>query len=297
MRVYNFDSFTRGACTVLDQLSLHLPLWQLYVVVAAVLLLAETALIAGLLLQSARRRQAEDQVRQRETELRASYERIRTLARRLLGAHEAERARIARELHDDISQQVALLAIDLDLLTRAGDDIPGGVDGLAHEALDRVHGLARSVRDLSHRLHPAKLQLTGLVPALGSLQREFSQPGMAIAFSHENVPALRQDLTLCLFRIVQEALQNAVKHSRACEVAIRLSGGPEGLTLTITDNGVGFDVDAVSGSGLGLPTMAQRLEPFGGALRIRTRPGAGTRLEISVPSGVVRATAGSARSA
>ncbi len=223
-------------------------------------------------------------MRSNQAELRTSYERIRHLGGRLLNTQEAERARIARELHDDIAQQVALLALDLERLEGFGQGRAPTVQRLVREAVDRAHGIARSVHDLSHELHPAKLGLLGLVPALTGLQREVSQPGLTIAFQHDNVPAsLPQDVTLCLFRIVQEALQNAAKHSGAREVSVRLSGGTDGLALTIIDDGIGFDVDAAWGRGLGLISMGERLESIGGTLKVRSEPGVGTRLEITVP--------------
>jgi signal transduction histidine kinase len=222
--------------------------------------------------------------RRAENELRESSERIRDLGGRLLSAQEAERARIARELHDDISQQVALLSMDLQMLSGFGRDADGDSEGLAREALARADGLARSVHDLSHRLHPAKLQLVGLVASIGSLRRELSQPGLEIAFAHEQVPAaLPHDLTLCLFRIAQEALRNAIRHGRASVITIALRGGPRALALEIADNGDGFDVDAAWGKGLGLVSMSERLESQGGTLTIHSRHGAGTRIEVTVP--------------
>ena len=143
--------------------------YKIYILGAGTVLLAQTFLIAGLLVQRRRRRQAEEQVRGSEEALRRSYERIRDLGSRLLQAQDTERSRVARELHDDISQQIALLSIDLELLSGA---VPPDTEGLAGEALDRVHGIARSVHDLSHRLHPAKLRLIGLVAAIQALQRE-----------------------------------------------------------------------------------------------------------------------------
>jgi len=259
--------------------------YKVYILGAAAILLAQTALIAGLLLQQSRRREAEEQVRGSQAQLQTSYERIRDLGVRLLSAQESERARIARELHDDISQQVALLTMDLELLGSADRHQS---EKLADEALIRAQEIARSVHDLSHRLHPAKLRLIGLVPALKALQREFSQSDTAISFTHDNVPpTLAPDLTLCLFRVVQEALQNAVKSGRAPHVSVHLSAGPEGLTLTIADDGVGFDVAAAWGQGLGLISMAERLEAIGGTLKIHSKPGAGTRLDISVPLDVL----------
>ena len=143
---------------------------------------------------------------------------------------------------------------------------------------------ALRVHDLSHRLHPAKLRLIGLVTALQGLQQELSQPGIAIAFTHENVPpTLPPDLMLCLFRIVQEALQNAIKHSGANQLSVHLAGNPEGLTLTVADDGVGFDVKSAWGKGLGLISLGERVETAGGTFEILSTPGAGTRVEVRVP--------------
>jgi signal transduction histidine kinase len=253
-----------------------------YILGALAVLLAQSALIAGLLVQRARRRQAEMKLQARERELRSSYDRIRDLGRRLLNAQEDERARIARELHDDVSQQIAVLTIDLHLLNRPDQEHTPDHDRLA-AALGHAQGVARSVRDLSHRLHPTNLQLIGLVPALGTLQRDLVGTGIAIVFSHEHVPlALPQEVTLCLFRIAQEALRNVVAHSRARNVSIRLSGSDGALVLTIADNGVGFDVE-MEHHGLGLISMSERAEQVGGTLRIRSSPDGGTRVEVTVP--------------
>ena len=245
--------------------------YRWYIGAAAGLLLAQSGLIGALLVQARRRRRAEA--------------RIRDLASRLLGAQDAERSRIARELHDDVSQQTALLSIDLQLLIDSDPDEPDAREELARKALHRTETIAHTVHMLSHRLHPAKLQLMGLVSSLSSLQREFSKTDVALAFTHQNVPdQLPHDLTLCLFRIVQEALHNAVRHGSARQVSVDLTGGPKGLTLVIADDGVGFDVDAVSAKGLGLISMRERLEPLAGTLEIHSRPGAGTRLNIFVPT-------------
>jgi signal transduction histidine kinase len=256
-----------------------------YITGAAVVLLAQFALIVGLLLQRRRRQSAEWQVRESAEKLRSSYERIRDLGGRLLGAQDAERARIARELHDDVSQRLALLAFDLDLMR--GEDQPQHrrrIDRLVHGAFDRAQDVAKSVHDLAHRLHPARLQI-GLVAALSGLQREPFTPDLQITFSHDDVPeGLHQEITLCLYRVVQEALHNAHKHSAAGHVVIHLCGDDRrGLVLTVTDDGVGFDVDAAWTSGLGLMSMAERVESVGGRLTIRSAFGAGTHLEVSVP--------------
>jgi signal transduction histidine kinase len=241
--------------------------YQNYILGAASILLAQSALIAGLLVQRTRRRQAE--------------QRIRDLGARLLQAQESERAHIARELHDDISQQMALLEIDMELL---GGAVSGDAAGMADGVLQRAQGVAKSVHDLSHRLHPAKLRLMGLVPALRGLQRELSHAGLDITLSADHLPPnLAPELTLCLFRVVQEALQNAAKHSGATTAMVQLAYGAKGLTLTIADDGCGFETTRGWQKGLGLISMKERLEAIGGTLRVRSAPGKGTRVIAIVP--------------
>lgn len=254
--------------------------YRLYIASAVTALVAQAALIAGLLIQRTRRRKAEREVRRSQAALQASYVRIRDLGSRLLNAQEDERSRIARELHDDISQQLAVLTIDLKLLGRPAQ----GHSALAAGALKRAEEIGASVRDLSHRLHPARLRVLGLVDAIAGLERELSHPGVTITFTHEGVPrTLPPDLTLCLFRIVQEALQNVNKHSDARNVSVDLTGTNAGLALTIVDDGVGFDVDAAWRRGLGLISVRERVEAIGGTFGLRSSPGAGTRLEVHVP--------------
>jgi signal transduction histidine kinase len=254
--------------------------YKIYILVTGAAIVAQTILIVGLLAQRTARRRAEHEARRSQAALRRSYDRLRDLGARLLNAQETERSRIARELHDDISQQMALLEMDLELLAEAVD---GQAVDLAGEVLHRVNGIAKSVHDLSHRLHPEKLRLIGLPAALDGLQRELSAPGVVISVTHDSVPALPADLTLCLFRVVQEALQNALKYSHARRVSVSLTGVGEALALTIVDDGAGFDIDAEWGKGLGLISMEERVQTVGGTFRLQSSPGAGTRLEISVP--------------
>jgi signal transduction histidine kinase len=163
--------------------------------------------------------------------------------------------------------------------------VQGKAQELTNDTLNRAQEIGRSVHDLSHRLHPAKLRLIGLVAALQGLRRELSsQQGIEITFTHDNVPsAIPEELAICLFRIVQEALQNAIKYSQGRHVSVHLHGGVSGLQLTIADDGVGFDVDLTWRKGLGLISMRERLEAVGGTIKIHSRPGEGTRLEIVVP--------------
>jgi len=261
-----------------------------YIIGAVTLMLAQTALIAGLLVQRARRQQVERELRGSERELRGSqarlrvsYNRIRHLSRRLLGEQEAERARIGRELHDDINQQLTMLSIELDRLR--SDQLPIDSAQRLSRALETTHGISTSVRDLSHRLHPARLQLIGLVGGLDSLRRDLSLPHLSIAFAHQGVPTvIDPDIALCLFRVAQEALGNAIKHSNARHISVELTGAPSSLALAITDDGKGFDVESVPNGGLGLVSMRERVESIGGLLEIHASPASGTRLKVTVPT-------------
>src|SRR5882672_3422926 len=232
-----------------------------YVAGVVVLVVAQTMFIAILFVQQGKRRRAEGRARRSEAELRASYERIRDLGGRLIAAQDAERARIARELHDDISQQVALVALELQMFADASTRQEADADVMGLGLIDRVRMLGRSLHDMSHQLHPAKLRLIGLVPAIEGLRREFLRPGITIAFAHDGVPAdLPHDFTLALFRVVQEAVRNAVEHSGARTISVRLAGTSRELSLVIADDGSGFDVNAAGTKGLGLISMRERLD-------------------------------------
>ncbi|HEY7172959.1 MAG TPA: sensor histidine kinase [Vicinamibacterales bacterium] len=251
-----------------------------YILAAMALLLAQSVLIGALLIQAARRRRAERQLQASETELRASYERIRDLGGRLLRAQEDERARISRELHDDISQQIAVLGIDLAMLEASP---PRGGEQLVSEAYERTQAVARRVRDLSHRLHPSNLALIGLSRALERLARDFANAGLTITFTHGDLPdGLPTDVTLCLFRVAQEALQNIVKHSGARAATMHLETVRGEVWLTIADEGTGFELRR-AGRGLGLISMEERVDQIGGTLRVRSTPGSGTAVYARVP--------------
>jgi len=265
--------------------------YRAYLLGLMLLVITQTALIVLLAIQVVRRRHAEANVEAGQARLLASYERVRQLGSRLIVAQDAERARIARELHDDIGQQLTLLSIDLDLLTSADDDSARPPQRIPRLLLDRAHQIARTVHDISHRLHPGRLRFLGLVEALQTLQREtMSQQRAPIRFSHDNVPAeLPHELSLAVYRVAQEALQNAIKYSGATQIAVNLVGGPDGISLSIIDDGAGFDPGAVQRAGLGLSTMAERLEPFGGSLIIKSTPGTGTHIEAIAPASAVAA--------
>ena len=257
--------------------------YRAYIIGATMLMLAQATLIAGLLVQRHTRQRIEVDLRGSQARLRHSYDRIRDLGRRLLGEQEAERARVARELHDDISQQLVILSLELEMLR--SDQAQGDGAMRLSRAMEATQGISTSVRELSHRLHPAKLRLIGLVGALDGLRRDCSLPHLPIAFCHRDVPAeIDHDVALCLFRVAQEALGNAIKHSDAHHVSVALTGEPSGLTLTITDDGKGFDVDGAPNGGLGLISMRERVESFAGAVEIQASRLSGTCLRVTVPT-------------
>jgi signal transduction histidine kinase len=200
----------------------------------------------------------------------------------LLQAQEAERTRIARELHDDVAQQLAALRMDLALLTKSVD---GPAASLAGEAVQYAVSAAESLRNLTHSLHPASVHVRGLVPSLAQLAVDLSQNGPRTTFTHERVPEpIQENVMVTIFRIAQEALQNALKHSHAEQVSVHLRGGPNDLRLTVIDDGVGFVMDAANrGSGIGLVSMRERAEAVGGTVKVQSSPRRGTRLDATIP--------------
>jgi signal transduction histidine kinase len=221
------------------------------------------------------------------TERKLAEAALSSVSRRLIEAQEQERARIARELHDDLSQQMALLQIGLEQLKQdAGELSPQARQQLLKIA-EVTTEVSSGMHDLSHRLHPSKLDTLGLVVSLGSLCREFSdRHRLHVEFAHRDVPAqIPQDVTLCLFRIAQEALQNVVKHSGATEAQVDLSGDTDGIDLCISDSGAGFSPESARGEvGLGLISMRERLRLVGGHLAVESEPSHGTRIHVRVSS-------------
>ena len=221
--------------------------------------------------------------RQAEEELLTSRQQLQTLTGRLIEAQEVERRRIARELHDDLSQGLALLAIELDLVARRPPVSPAGVAEALRGFSARVRELSADVHDLSHQLHPSKVEHLGLVASIRGLCHELGQRhGLTVTFAHGDVPAAIPEATaLCLYRIAQEALSNFVKHGGTDRAQVELAGTPGGLRLKVSDDGAGFDPGA--GGGLGLVSMRERLALCGGRLVIDSRPGGGTRITVCVP--------------
>ncbi len=218
--------------------------------------------------------------------LRQNQIELRDLTGKLLVAQEAERRRIARELHDDLSQSLALLAVQLDLVRRQPPATAAQLGTRVQELLAKVKALSSAVHTMSHQLHPAKLEQVGLVPAVISLCRELSEAhGVTIVVRHDRMPeALSNETALCLYRIVQESLQNVVKHARAHQAAVELIGDADSVRLRVSDDGKGFDANSSNGTGnLGLVSMRERLRLVDGQIAIESGA-AGTRIEVVVPN-------------
>ena len=222
------------------------------------------------------------------TDRKLAEEALATVGSRLIEAHEEERTWIARELHDDIAQRIALLAVELERCDHQG---PGSAVDMHQQfrlACRRVSDLGKDVQALSHRLHSSKLEYLGLVTAARSFCHELSeQRKVRIEFKQSDVPAtIPKEVSLCLFRVLQEALQNAVKHSADQNFTVELHGTKEGISLTVRDSGIGFDWrDAINRRGLGLISMRERLRLVNGELSIQSELGRGTTVLARVPNG------------
>ena len=223
------------------------------------------------------RKIAEDALRQSERDLRTSRDQVRDLARKLMVAQEDERRRISRELHDNLSQRMAALAIFVSNIKRQLAEGDPAIDELVN-VQDRVAGIAEEIRRLSHRLRPASLDV-GLAVALKSLAAEFGKPEgattkLSLPDSSEGIP---DDIALCIYRVAQESLHNIAKHSGATHVEIDLSFDDEHVNLLIKDDGCGFDpARAGYRKGMGLLSMEERVRSLQGNFKVSATPGYGT---------------------
>lgn len=228
------------------------------------------------------RQTVEKRLRDNQEELNKNYDRIRDLAGRLIHAQEEERKRIARELHDDVSQQIALLSIGLDNLASATRGTAQLERSQILELRQRTEEVAESVREVAHQLHSATLQHLGLTRGLEALCTTFSQQHrVAVELVTERLHGLSDDVSLCLFRVVQEALNNSVKHGQSKEIKVKLVQVAKLLHLKVADTGDGFNPSAVA-EGLGLVSMRERLRMVGGTLRVTSFRGRGTVIEAVV---------------
>jgi signal transduction histidine kinase len=227
--------------------------------------------------------QAEEAADRSERALRTSEMQTQSLARRLMTAQEEERIRIARELHDDVNQQLAGLSISLSLLRRA---LPSSLEAMRTDVAtlqERTAAIIETIRGLSHELHPGSLRTSSLVSALRRLCVEVA-PDIIVEFHPTgDLDNLPDDVTLTIYRITQEALRNVVRHARAPRADVFLIRDASGIQLQIIDDGCGF-VNNDERGGLGLLSMQERALVVSGNLMIESLPDFGTRVSLRIPA-------------
>jgi PAS domain S-box-containing protein len=220
------------------------------------------------------------------TSRKQAEEAMASVSSRLIEAQEAERTRIARELHDDIGQRMALVSITLDSTKL---DLPASAietKSQLEEALAQIGELGRDIQGLSHRLHSSGLECLGLEVAASGFCREMSErQDIEIDFHYRDIPkGLSDQTSLCLFRVLQEALQNAVKYSGVDKFDVSLAGTSCDIELRVHDSGIGFNPkEPDNGHGLGLISMKERLKLVSGEFSIDSKPGHGTTVIARVP--------------
>jgi PAS domain S-box-containing protein len=220
------------------------------------------------------------------TDQKLAQQALEKVSGQLIEAQENERRRIARDLHDDICQRLALLSMELDQANRSANE-PADVAQLRlREIRQHCAEIAGDVQSLSHELHSSRLDYLGIVAAIRGFCHEFSkQHEINIEFADQDVPAdLPRDISLCLFRVTQEALHNAVKYSGVSQYTVELTATEEEVQLVVSDTGKGFDTEAAKQNrGLGLVSMQERVHLVHGSLLVESVPGKGTRIYAVVP--------------
>jgi len=220
------------------------------------------------------------------TERKLAEEALGDVSRKLVAVQEEERKRIARDLHDDINQRLAMLAVEMD---QTKDDPPNSPSELIqrlHELRQRLTEVSTGVQSISHQLHSPQLEYLGIVAAMKSFCKEFSiRQAVEIDFKNDDIPQpLPPEVSLCLFRVLQEALHNAAKHSSVRHFEVRLSYSTSQVELTVADRGTGFDAEAAMKKGrLGLVSMRERVRLVNGTLVVDSKPMAGTTIRARVP--------------
>jgi PAS domain S-box-containing protein len=219
------------------------------------------------------------------TDQKMAREALEKVSGQLIEAQEKERSHLARELHDDICQRLALLSIRIE---KVSQDWPTGqtpVGDQLKQIWQQCSTLTTDVQALSHELHPSILDHLGLVTAAKSFCREISEhSGAVVGFTSTNVPgSLPREVSLSLFRVIQEALHNSVKYSGAKRFEVHLQGTSGDIELEVSDDGVGFDAANLKSKGLGLVSMQERINFVRGRFSVQSRVGEGTKIIVSVP--------------
>jgi signal transduction histidine kinase len=217
--------------------------------------------------------------------LEAAHRQLHDLSARLMNIQEAERARLACELHDDFSQRLALLAVNLHLLREAMPHDASAQRESVNDLCREVHALANDMRRTSHQLHPTRLGQLGLVSAMRGLSDDVAAAhGLAVRFEARNVSRdVPASVALCFYRVAQEALQNVARHSGVREAIVDLEQFDRELRLIVADAGCGFDTAARRSPSLGLASISERVRAIGGCFEIHSEVGRGTRVEVHAP--------------
>jgi signal transduction histidine kinase len=215
------------------------------------------------------------------TEARHAQESLRRMSANLINAQEQERTRIGRELHDDVNQKLAMLSVRLQQLRENPSDVNSHLQELRQE----VDDISSDVQALSHELHSSKLEYLGFVKGIESWCKEFAErQRIEIDFRSDVTSVLPFEVGVSLFRVLQEALHNAVKHSGVKHVEVQLTQHSGEIHLTVTDSGKGFDIEsAMRGKGMGLISMRERVRLLHGTLAIKSRPMGGTAIDVRLP--------------
>ena len=223
-------------------------------------------------------------------ELQRSNQQISDLFGRVIAAQETERSRIARDLHDDVSQRIAGLSIMISRLRSRLRGQPGESEVLVALSAMQQHTISVSeeIRHLSHDLHPSLLQHAGLINALAVCCAEFeSLHAIPVTFSAgEDVGKVDAETELCLYRVAQEAMRNAAKHAQAARIVVALTRSSSAVQLLVSDDGKGFDLATMRGKGigLGLVSIDERVRYLRGSVRIETPPRGGTSVLVQIPA-------------
>jgi len=209
---------------------------------------------------------------------------VERLAARLITLQEEERRRVSRELHDDLNQKVAMLQVDAEQISQEMEDKPEvhqKLRSLGRQAAD----LSNDIRRVAYQLHPSILEHLGLGVALRSYCSEFaSREGIEVILTADKAPAtIPEDVSLCLYRVIQESLRNIVKHSSAKKVTVKLESVDSRVHLAIADNGVGFDPAAPHRTGIGLLSMRERVRLIDGEIMVKSDHGQGTKIDVWAP--------------
>lgn len=214
------------------------------------------------------------------TQRKQMQEALSDVARKLVEAQEKERARIARELHDDINQRLGLVSMGMEELLANPDE----VEPRALELREQINEISSDVHALAADLHPQKLEYLGAVAGLRSWTKEFARrQNLEVDFTSDVHNSLPPEIGVTFFRVLQEAMQNTVKHSGGKRVEVQLREDAKALYMTVKDSGKGFDVDAAShGKGLGLTSMRERVRLVNGTIHIDSKSNGGTAIEVRV---------------